>query len=191
MPKKKDAVEPGEFRPITILSVLVRGLHRILAKRLGQALEIDQRQRGFRSADGCADNIFLLDTLLRYHRSPFKSMYMASLDVSKAFNSISHPAIEATLKSVGAPPPMIRYLCAVYDKSRTRLEGENWTSALIHPERGVRQGDPLSPIVFNAMTHLMLRKLQEEIGVRIEDISVNAATFADDFLLFAATPLGD
>lgn len=105
LPKKKDANVPGDFRPITIPPVLVRGLHKILAKRLEDALDIDPRQRAFRSMDGCADNIFLLDTLLRYHRKQYKSLYIASIDVSKAFDAVTHPAIENTLTSLGVPPP--------------------------------------------------------------------------------------
>jgi len=58
-------------------------------ERMDTMLDIDVRQRAFRSTDGCADNTFLLDTLLRYHRKNFKPLYMASLDVSKAFDSVS------------------------------------------------------------------------------------------------------
>jgi len=107
LPKQKDAEAPGDFLPITIPPVLVRGLHKILAKRMEILLDIDPRQRAFRSTDGCADNTFLLDTLLRYHRKKYKPLYMAALDISKAFDSVSHPAIIATLRNIGVPPPMV------------------------------------------------------------------------------------
>lgn len=91
-------------------------------------LDIDPRQRAFRSTDGCADNTFLLDTLLRYHRKNFRSLYMASLDISKAFDSVSHSAIMETLKGVGVPSPMIEYLEDTYLKTR-------------RPFRRVKDGD--------------------------------------------------
>lgn len=52
---------------------------------------------------------------------------------------------------------------------------------------GIRQGDPLLPIIFNAVTHRMLKTLLDEIGVRLGGIPINAAAFVDDLLLFAAT----
>lgn len=190
LPKKKDAKEPGDFRPITIPPILLRGLHKILARRMEAALNIDARQRAFRSTDGCADNTLLLDTILRYHRREFKSLHMASIDVSKAFDAITHPAIRSTLESLGIPQPMVRYLSGVYAGCKTRLEGDGWTSKAFHPARGVRQGDPLSPIIFNAVTHRLLQKLPNEIGTDLGDTKVNAAAFADDLLLFATTPAG-
>lgn len=140
--------------------------------------------------DGCADNVFLLDTLLRYHRKQYKSLYVASIDVSKAFDAVTHPAIGTTLSSLGVPAAMIRYLQYVYAGSRTCIEGDGWISAPIHPRRGVRQGDPLSPVIFNAITHRLLKKLPEEVGVRLGGISINAAAYTDDLLLFAATAAG-
>lgn len=177
LPKKVDAREPGDFRPITIPPILLRGLHKILAKRMEAALNIDLKQRAFRSTDGCADNTLLLDTILRYHRKEYKSVYMASIDVSKAFDAITHPAIKNTLETMGVPQPMVRYLSGVYRGCKTRLEGNGWFSRPFHPRRGVRQGDPLSPVVFNAATHRLLQRLPNEIGIDLGDNKVNAAAF--------------
>lgn len=190
LPKKKEANDPGDFRPITIPPVLVRGLHRILAVRLERALNIDSRQRAFKPTDGCSDNVFLLDTLLRFHRKKYQSLYVASLDVAKAFNTVTHATITATLQSLGVPSPMINYLQQVYERSKTRMEGDDWVSQPIHPVRGARKVDPLSPILFNVITHRMLLQLLPEVGARMEGVSVNVAAFADDLLLFAATPGG-
>jgi len=175
LPKQKNAEAPEDFRPITIPLVLVRSLHKILAKRMKMLLDINLRQRVFRSTDGCADNTFLLDTLLRYHRTKYKPLYMAALDINKAFDLVSYPIIIAILKNIGVPSLMVKYLTKVYTRSKTRLEGEDWIFARFHPSRGIRQGDPLSPIALNTLTHQMLQLLPSEIDVGLGGTTINAA----------------
>ena len=87
---KSKAREPTYFWPITISSVWIRTLHKILAGRLVRKIELDQRQRAFRQTDRCSDNIFLLDLMLRMHHSRKKPLYIALLDIAKAFDSLTH-----------------------------------------------------------------------------------------------------
>jgi len=84
-------------------------------------VKLDQRQRAFRPTDECSDNVFLVDMLLRYHRSKHKPLFMASLDIAKAFNSVTHKTICETLDSMGLPRPMVKYVMNIYGKSTTRL----------------------------------------------------------------------
>lgn len=190
IPKKDISTDPGDFRPITIPSVIVRQLHTILAKRLASALPLDSRQRAFIAADGCADNTTLVDLLLRDHQRRHACCYIASLDVSKAFDSVSHNAIFGSLESYGLPKQFIHYLKSVYETSGTRLIGEGWISETIYPSRGVKQGDPLSPVLFNIIIDRLLRSLPEDIGCSIGSARSNALAFADDLILCASTPTG-
>lgn len=190
IPKKSQAKMPGDFRPITVSSVLIRTLHKVLATRIAKRVTLDQRQRAFRPTDGCSDGVFLLDLLLRHHHKNHKPLFVASLDIAKAFDSVSHKAIKNTLQVMGLPAPMIEYITDVYSRSVTRLSCDSWTSEKIRPTCGVKQGDPMSPIIFNMVIERLLKELPEDIGARIGGLVVNAAAFADDMLLFASTPMG-
>ncbi|CAL7932861.1 unnamed protein product, partial [Xylocopa violacea] len=190
LPKKHEAKMPGDFRPITISSVLVRVLHKVLATRMGQKIALDQRQRAFRNSDGCAENIFLLDTVLRYHHQAHKPLFIASLDVAKAFDSVSHGAVLTALRSAGVPKDMIQYLQYVYGNCTTRLECKDWRSDRIRPLCGVKQGDPLSPIIFNIIIDGLWKRLPKEVAADIDGVRINAAAFADDILLMASTEAG-
>ena len=76
IPKKGFEDQPERYRPITIPPVLVRGLHRILAAWLKRAITIDPRQTGFRShIDGCKDNTFQLDFILKQSSVDDVNMY--------------------------------------------------------------------------------------------------------------------
>lgn len=190
IPKKDGAQNPEDYRPITVQSVLTRTFHKVLARRLVQFIQLDKRQKAFLPTDGCASNTFDLDMILRYHRQFFKPLYMASIDIAKAFDSVSHDTIRDSLHIKGVPSPMVEYIMDTYSRSSTTLTSNGWESGEIHPTCGVRQGDPLSPILFNIIIDRLLRRIPPEIGVSVENIHFNALIFADDMLFFATTPNG-
>ena len=190
IPKRGHEDEPDKYRPITVSSVIVRTFHRILARRLESAIPVDERQRGFRQALTAAETTsFSWIWSLGYHLS-LKLLYMVSLDVAKAFPSVSHPSLLAAMDTFGVPPAFVKYGRHMYEKGHTILQGQGWTSAKIYPRRGVRQGDPLSSPIFNLLIHRLLNSLSADIGVRFGQRKTNASAFVDDVNLYATTPRG-
>ena len=76
---------------------------------------------------------------------------------------------------------LVEYIGGVYSRSWTRIAYNNEDSDPIHPRGGVKQGDPLSPIIFNLIIDRMFRQLPNEIGIDIEGGKTNAPAYADDF----------
>lgn len=58
------------------------------------------------------------------------------------------------------------------------------------PICGVKQGNPMSPVIFNMIMDRMLKQLPGDIGTRIGNSTINAAAIVDDLLLFASTSFG-
>lgn len=139
IPKKDGSSTPSEFRPVSVASVVVRQLHKILAARLMKANLVDERQRGMH--DGCAENVLVLSTALRDAKDRLRQLHIVSLDVAKAFDSISHHAITSTLRELGLPELLVRYIESTYRDSRTILQVRDQESDPIGVTRGVRQGD--------------------------------------------------
>lgn len=190
LPKKSKSELPEDFRPITMPSILVRWIHAILAKRIAHSIKFERTQKGFMPTDGCADNTTIIDLLLRGNHSNFTSCYIAVLDVRKAFDSVSHGAILGTLRSYNLESELIRYVENLYADAPIFLSGSNWISDEVFPGRGVRQGDPLSPVLFNMIMDRLIRRLPPEIGCRIGNQMTNNAAYADDLVIWASTPLG-
>lgn len=94
--KSADASDPGDFRPISIPSVLVRLLHKILAARLDSTVKIDRRQRCFTECDGCAYNSTELDLALKYANRNYEEVYICLVDARKAFDSVINRVIFKT-----------------------------------------------------------------------------------------------
>ena len=144
IPKVPEPSGPAQFRPIPIGSFISRVFHRLLAERLSGLLEFQSRQRAFIKGDGIADNVFLLRCLLRDTCEAVKPLSLAFLDVSKAFDSVSHATLLLAAERMGAPGPFISYLRTLYSEASTVLHVDGRFSDPLRQNRGVRQGDPCS-----------------------------------------------
>ena len=119
----------------------------------------------------------------------FKSTFAAILDLAKAFDSVERSAIMRAAEAVGIPPLLIKYLKNLYASSTTTLSGTNWSSEPIKVTRGVKQGDPLSPVIFNLVIDQLLCSLPQECGFTYNGKTVRTMAFADDLVLLADSPI--
>ena len=165
IPKVPEPSEPGEYRPIAISSYVSGVFHRLLSGRLSGLLEFNSRQRAFVKGDGIEDNVFLLRCLLRDTCDALQPLSVAFLDVSKAFDSVSHASLLLAAERMGVPGPFISYLRSLYTEASTVLQVDGQLSGPIVQNRGVKQGDPLSPLLFNCITDWALEALDPEMGV--------------------------
>lgn len=190
IPKNEEWQNPSNYRPISISSIIIRHFHKILANRISLAIKYDERQRGFIRADGAAEIIYSLASVIDIARHDNKQLHMAFLDIKKAFDSVSHHSIIWSLRNKGLPLKLIEYIKYIYDNSEMCIEIDGEQSETIKPGRGVRQGDPLSSIIFNIVMDEILNKLPPYIGFEYRQIILNALAFADDLVLFASTTQG-
>lgn len=112
-------------------------------------MHIHPCQRGFRNIDGKLANIILLDHYIKSKRIKRKSYNICSLDIRKAFDSVSHHSIMRALKRFGIHPAFAEYISSIPSGVQTTISVGNKSTGLIEVRRGVKQGDPLSPVLFN------------------------------------------
>lgn len=181
---------PSEYRPISITSVVLRQFHSILARRLQHALAHDERQRAFqRSVDGSAENVLLLNAILKDARDNKKELHLISLDLNKAFDSVHHTSILSTLKRKGCPTQFIDHMERVYSEASTVLQ-YNGQEHATQVNRGVLQGDPLSPGLFNYVIDEALASLNSSLGYLLGNQRISAIAFADDIILLSGSAQG-
>ena len=183
IPKGGDSLMADNWRPIAVSSHLTRLTHKILAGRLLKKVSMNSRQKAFIKEDGILGNVAILDALLRDAKRRHKSLCLMTIDVSKAFPSVSHNSIIRASQRSGCDGAFTQYLTSVYSDSATVLHCGSNISKSIPVRRGVRQGDPLSPILFNLVLDELLDKLNAHSGYSFYGENVSCLAFADDLVL--------
>ena len=111
---------------------------------------------------------------------------MAFLDLRKAFDSVSHSSIVRVAYRTGLPPPLLHYLLRLYQNGSTTFFGRS-----VALDVGVRQGDPLSPLLFNVVVDEVLERVTSlGFGHHFGKHCFNAFCFADDLVLIASSKMG-
>ncbi|TPP60056.1 Retrovirus Pol polyprotein from type-2 retrotransposable element R2DM, partial [Fasciola gigantica] len=180
IPKVVNPEKPAEYRPIAIASVITRILHKVLASRWSRSHSFADLQVAFQKRDGCCEASEILQAVLRRVHEKTKGLAAAFVDISKAFDTVATSTIIRNAVAQGLPPPLVEYIWHMYGTSSVLIEKET-----VRPGRGVRQGDPLSPLLFLSVMDEMLKSSLPGVGFDQGGRLVDALAYADDLVLFA------
>ncbi len=183
----------GDYRPISVASHLARLFSKILAKRISVGCPIKAYQKAFVPVDGCAENLVILQAVISQAKDLRSSAHMAFLDLAKAFDSVSWDSVRRAMVRAGVPPPLVRTIMSSYTEATSCLYVDGAALGEVRLARGVKQGDPLSPILFNLVMDMVLASLDHSpVGVQLGASGEKARVlaFADDLVLCASSEEG-
>ncbi|PAA49614.1 hypothetical protein BOX15_Mlig021084g3 [Macrostomum lignano] len=187
LPKGGDLTDANNWRPLTIGSLLLRLYAKSLTTRWSDA-PICERQKAFRPVDGCWENINLLLGALKSAHKKRRQINLISIDLAKAFDNIQHGAIFNAMRRFGFSPSEISVVKDLYTNVWTKISIGNEISGPINISRGVKQGCPLSPFLFNLVLDELINELQSSgYGYPVEGFKVPVLAYADDLILCGAT----
>ena len=132
--------------------------------------------------------VLLLERCTEFHIP----VWACSLDFRKAFDTVEHSSLWQALLSQEVPALYVRVLAALYSKQTGQVIGRSM-SKTFELGRGTKQGDPLSPALFNALLEYVLGPLQVEWRAKSWGISLGSdpldvlctLRFADDMIILA------
>ncbi|KAJ4444959.1 hypothetical protein ANN_06758 [Periplaneta americana] len=151
IPKKNNARKCKEFRIISLISHSAKIFLRVLNRHLYSKMEeqLEEEQFGFRKRKGTRDAIGLLWTIGEKYLEKNKEVYVPFVDLAMAFDRVDSNKLMRILKKIGVDWKERRLFSNLYMKQRVKVRIGEEMSKGSEIGRGVRQGFPLSPTLFN------------------------------------------
>ena len=157
---------------------------KIWDKRLRANVKLDERQKGFVPVDGCFQNVKILQQVIKQQRKRKKEYNIVFLDLAKAFETVSHKSIKNGMRRKGISEEVIDGILEMYESSVTTINIRRKTTRKVNINSEVKQGCPLSPLLFNIITDELISKLKSRnIGIKMTGQPIVVMVFADDLLM--------
>lgn len=192
--KKPNAVECEDFRTISLIPHASKIMLRILTKRIEAKAKdfIGRSQFGFRKGCGTREAIGVLKMLCQRSIENDNPVYICFVDFEKAFDRVNWIKMMDVLKSIQVDWRDRRLIKDLYMEQEAIVriaDGESDPGII---GRGVRQGCPLSPILFSIYAEMMMKEAMDGIeeGVRVGGEWMKDVRFADDQAMIASTEVG-
>ena len=191
--KGGDVTSVRNWRPISLQLTLYKLYSGIIARRNAYwAIEtsaFSTAQKGFLAFDGCAEHNFLLRSMMTDSRRRKRNLLLAWLDLRDAFGSVPHHLMLSTMERLGLSGSVLEIVRDIYSHSTVAVRtGRDSFTPAIPQNRGVKQGCPLSPILFNIVLESLLKYLTtNKAGYTLAEDSYNSLAYADDVCVAAST----
>lgn len=191
IPKKTDASKAEDFRPISLMHSSAKIIAKLLANRLAPKLGylVSQSQSAFIWKRAIHDNILFVQNMIKsFHRAKKPTLFL-KVDISKAFDTVNWAYLLEVLQNFGFSQKWCNWISNLFGTSSSMVLLNGTPGSEIDHARGLRQGDPLSPMLFilameplhklfeKAEAHGFLSTLQRQRRFR-------CSLYADDVALF-------
>ena len=174
---KGDALERGNYRGLKLTEQVMKVLERIVDGLIRQVVSIDDSQFGFVPGRGTTDAIFVVRQLQEKYLAANKRLYMAFVDLEKAFDRVPRKVIWWALRKLGVDEWIVPLVRGMYSNARSCVHVGEGYSEEFEVKAGVHQGSVLSPLLF--IIGLEALSCEFRCGVPWEDL------YVDDLVIIA------
>ncbi|KAF5318883.1 hypothetical protein D9758_019008 [Tetrapyrgos nigripes] len=190
--KKNDKCEIANYRPITLLNTDYKIFTKVLATKLGKVASslLHPNQAGFVPGRQISDQTKLIRMVMASAEQTGQNGLIVSLDQEKAYDKVDHNYLWRTLECFEFPKEFIETVKRLYKTAKTSVMINRVKSETYDVIRGVRQGDPLSCLIFDLAIEPLAAMLRNSHlqGFKIPGVveRLIANLFADDTTVFLA-----
>ena len=181
----KDREYVKNWRPISLLNVTYKIASACIANRIKSVLPkiVNKDQTGFISGRFIGDNTRLIYDVLHYAKSNSEPGLLLLIDFEKAFDTIAWSFKEKVLEYFNFGVNIKNWISVFYTNIKSSVCCNGYISDWFSIQRGVRQGDPLSPYIFILCAEILAIMLRQNIfikGFKLGEHVVLVSQYADD-----------
>ncbi|GFT14083.1 retrovirus-related Pol polyprotein from type-2 retrotransposable element R2DM [Nephila pilipes] len=184
--KKGPTEDLANWRPISLSNTICKLFTKCLTRKLSDWCSsnncLSPNQKGFLPFDGVLEHNFIIAQHLESATGRKKDSLACWLDISNAFGSIHHDVLLAALSAIGADSDFVALVKNMYSDSSSSIICNESNTEPIPCRRGVKQGCPLSGLLFNIAIDNLLRNVQGDYDNK------KILAFADDLVVLAESP---
>ncbi|KAM1777719.1 hypothetical protein ACFX11_044342 [Malus domestica] len=197
IPKVKCPKNMTQYRPIALCNVIYKILAKVLTNRLKVVMPkvISENQSAFVAGKQIQDNILVVHEILHSLIHPKKDDQAGmaiKLDMAKAYDRVEWKFLLSMMAKLGFAPLFCSWIKECISSTSVSIIINGTPTGFIVPERGLRQGDPLSPYLFLLCTKglsMLIRSGLETSAINGYRVSpagnpITHLFFADDSVLF-------
>ncbi|KAH6591511.1 hypothetical protein BASA50_008687 [Batrachochytrium salamandrivorans] len=151
--KYGDPLNPGDKRGIALINVGLKLVCNVLQMRIERFAEtknlLSYEQAGLRKREECVGQVVSPVDIIQRRQNAGLNTHVLFIDIRKAFDTVTVGALLWKLQNMGFPRRTLAFLKALYTFSSARARAGSLLSDPFPVQRGVRQGCPLSGLLFN------------------------------------------
>ena len=195
--KKQNALNIKDFRPISLIGSIYKILAKVLANRLRRVLDglVSESQNAFVGGRQTLDSVLIANECLDSRVKSRIPGVVCKLDIEKAYDHVNWDCLIYLMDRMGFGSRWKTWIRTCISSVRFSVMVNGSPSGFFGSSRGIRQEDPLSPLLFLLVMEVLSRMLHrtEEAGfIRgfkagngvEDDFHVSHLLFADDTIVF-------
>lgn len=194
IPKIPNAEHMSDFRPISCLNTVYKVIAKLLTKRLVKVLSrmISPAQSAFIPGRLLGENVLLATEIVHgYNHKNISRCAMLKVDLKKAFDSVNWEFVLAVLHTISIPSKFLGWVSQCITTPTFSISVNGQSSGFFESEKGLRQGDPLSPYLFvltmEVFSQLLASRFESGFILyhpETSELKISHLMFADDIMIF-------
>lgn len=186
--KKGDKENCKNYRAITLLNITYKILANLINIKLKSYAEnvLGDYQNGFRPGRSTINAIHTIDQMVQKTWEHNGELHIIFIDFRSAFDSINRQKMIEGLETLKVPRKLKILIEAILQNTKAKIRYLGTLTEEIKINKGVKQGDSISPTLFNMVLENVMRKAKLN-NKNIITNEIQAVAYADDVTILAKT----